>query len=172
MHAALLRVLLFLAAVLPAALPTAAQQADGTPQDKAAIQAIVKDEQDAWNRGDATAFAAHFAADGSFTNIVGMQTYGRAPFEKQHALIFSTIYKGSYNELSIGKLHFLRPDVAIVDVDALLSKITTLAPGSALFPDGALHTKLQLVLSKEQGTWQIDAFHNVPVNPKASGPPK
>ncbi len=174
MHAPLRTSVLFLSAFLPTALSTACygQQADGATQDRAAIQAMVQDEQDAWNHGDAKAFSAHFAADGSFTNIAGMQTYGRESFEKQHAFIFSTRYKGSYNELHIGKLHFVRPDVAIVDLDTTLAKISTLSPGAVLFPDGALHTKMQLVLSKENGAWQIDSFHNVMVNPNAAGPPK
>jgi uncharacterized protein (TIGR02246 family) len=139
------------------------------PQDRAAIQAIVSDEQEAWNRGDAKAFSAHFAPDGSFTNVVGVQTYGIAPFQKQHEYIFSTIYKGSHNEFTIGKLCFIRPDVAVADVDSVLSKTVSVPPGLALWPDGALHTKLQLVLSKENGAWQIDAFHNVAASPTQSG---
>ena len=156
------------------ALPFAgAQQSDGTAADRTAIAAIVQDEQEAWNRGDAKAFAAHFASDGSFTNIVGMQTYGVEPFTKQHERIFATIYKGSSNEFTLGKLRFIRPDVAVADVDSVLSKTAAVPPGVALGADGAVHTKLQLVLSKEHGVWQIDAFHNVVVNAAAAGgPPK
>ena len=58
--------LLCLVASLPLVAP--AQRTD----DTAAIQAIVQDEQNAWNHGDAKAFASHFASDGSFTNIVGI----------------------------------------------------------------------------------------------------
>ncbi len=141
--------------------------------DKAAIQAIVHDEQDAWNRGDAKAFAAHFAADGSFTNVVGMQSYGVAPFLKQHERIFSTIYKGSHNDFTLGALRFIRPDVAIADVDSVLTNTVSAPPGILRGADGGIHTRLQLVLSKENGTWQIDAFHNVAVNPSVGdGPPK
>lgn len=156
--------------LLPVLLPLSlhAQQAE----DKAAIQAIVQDLQVAWNRGDANAFASHFASDGSFTNVVGMQTYGSAPFLKQHERIFATIYKGSHNESTLGTLRFLRPDVAIADVEAVLTKTTSVPPGIALGSDGALHTKLQLVLSKEHGVWQIDAFHNVAVNPAVAEIPK
>ena len=163
MHVALRSSLLVLSSTLPIALP-AQQQAD-----RAAIQAIVQNESDAWNRGDAKAFAAPFAEDGSFTNIVGMQTYGRAPFEKQHQLIFATIYKGSHNELTLSHLKFVRPDVAVADINGVLSKISSTPPGTPLFPDGSVHVKLQLVLSKEHGGWQIDSFHNVTVNPKAAG---
>ncbi len=172
MHPVLRTSAVFLFAALP--LAGRAQSTRDEVADKAAIQAIVQSEQDSWNCGDADAFSAHFAPDGSFTNIVGMQTYGRAPFQKQHAYIFSTIYKGSHNELTIGTLRFLRPDVAVADIDGVLSKIVRVPPGSPLFPDGSMHVKLQLVLSKENGTWQIDAFHNVVVNPAlaAGGPPK
>ncbi len=140
--------------------------------DQAAIQSIVQEEQEAWNRGDAQAFAAHFAPDGSFTNIVGMQTYGVEPFLKQHEHIFSTIYKGSHNELKLGRTQFIRPDVAVADVDSVLSHFVSVPPGTPLGPDGAVHTRLQLVLSKENGKWRIDAFHNVVLNPAfAAGPP-
>ncbi len=165
MNATLRSSILLLSALLP--LAAHAQQND----DKAAIQAIVQDEQDAWNRGDAKAFASHFAGDGSFTNIVGMQTYGLEPFLKQHERIFATIYKGSHNEFTLGILRFVRPDVAVADVDSVLSKTVSVPPGVVLGPDGAMHTRLQLVLSKEHGVWQIDAFHNVAVNP-AAGPPR
>ena len=142
--------------------------------DKAAIQAIVQDEQDAWNRGDAHAFAAHFAPDGSFTNIIGMQTYGIEPFFKQHEHIFATIYKGSHNELKLGRTQFIRPDVAVADVDSVLSHFVSVPPGTPLGNDGAVHTRLQLVLSKENGQWRIDAFHNVVLNEALAnaGPPR
>lgn len=167
MQTALRVLLLLLCAAFP--ITTTAQQ----DADRAAIQHIVQDEQDAWNRGDAAAFSAHFADNGSFTNIVGMQTYGRAAFQAQHQYILSTIYKGSHNELTLGKVNFVRPDVAIADVDGVLSKMVHVPAGSPTFPDGSMHVKLQLVLSKENGTWQIDSFHNVTVNPAmAGGPPK
>ena len=140
--------------------------------DKAAIQAIVQDEQDAWNRGDAKAFAAHFAPDGSFTNVVGMQAYGIAPFIKQHERIFSTIYKGSHNAMTLGNLRFVRPDVAVADIDSVVTNAVSVPPGTEREPDGSLHSKLQLVLSRENGTWGIVAFHNVAVNPAVAGPPR
>ena len=148
----------------------ATSQQEGS--EKAAIQAIVQDEQEAWNRGDAQAFDSHFATDGSFTNIVGLQTYGSVPFLKQHERIFSTIYKGSHNELTLGNVRFVRPDVAVADVDSVVTKAVSVPAGIALGADGAVHTRLQLVLSKEHGVWQIDAFHNVAVNAAYASPPR
>ena len=74
--------------------------------------------------------------------------------------------------MTLGKLRFLRADVAVADVDSVVTNAVSLPPGTAVGADGALHTKLQLVLSKENGAWRIDAFHNVAVNPAATNPPR
>ena len=46
-------------------------QAQGNP-DQAAVEAVVASLDAAWAKGDADAFAAHFASDGGFTNVLGM----------------------------------------------------------------------------------------------------
>ena len=97
--------------------------------DTAAIEAFVAGLSDSWNRGDARAFSARFAADGSFTNVLGIVAYGRKIFELRHTEIFSTIYKGSRLQQSIGKLRFIRPAVAVVDVDAAVTGYVRLPPG-------------------------------------------
>jgi uncharacterized protein (TIGR02246 family) len=154
----------FCVAVLFASLATAVAQAQ-SKEDEAQIQAIVNGQTDAWNRGDAEAFASHYAEDGSFTNVIGQQLYGKPAFVAQHARIFSTIYKGSHNSFSIGKIKFLRPDVAVVDIDGVLSGANRLPPGMKAAEDGSLHVKLQEVMTKEKGDWWIAAFHNVGVYP-------
>ena len=133
--------------------------------DSRAIEALVAELTDAWNRGDARAFSARFAADGSFTNVLGIVAYGREIFELRHAEIFRTIYQGSVLQQSIGRLYFIRPDVAVVDVDATVSGYPRLPPGAQAANDGALRAKLQLVVTREDSEWWIAAFHNVDVKP-------
>ncbi len=134
---------------------------------------MVQSETDAWNRGDAEAFGAHYAENGEFTNVIGQQLYGRKAFVAQHARIFSTIYKGSHNVFSVSKITFLRPDVALVDIDGALTGATRLPPGVQTSEDGTVHVKLLEVMTKEKGTWWIAAFHNVAVTPlPPGGPPK
>lgn len=141
--------------------------------DEAAIRLIVQTEADAWNRGDAQAFAAHYAENGDFTNVIGQQLYGREAFIAQHARIFSTIYKGSHNDFSVSKITFLRPDVALVDIDGVLSGALRLPPGVKAYDDGSIHVKLLEVMTKEKGNWSIAAFHNVAIVPLPPGaPPK
>jgi hypothetical protein len=49
------------------------------------------------------------------------------------------------------KIKFLRPDVAVLDIDGTLSGATRLAPGLKAHDDGSLHMKLQEVMEKENG---------------------
>ena len=151
---------------------TFAGVAQSRREDEVQIRAIVQSEEDAWNRGDAEGFGAHYAEDGSFTNVIGQQLYGRKAFIAQHAGIFSTIYKGSHTSFAASRITFLRPDVALVEIDGALSGANRLPPGLKADTDGVLHVKLQEVMTKEKGVWWIAAFHNVAVYPlPAGGPP-
>jgi uncharacterized protein (TIGR02246 family) len=116
----------------------------------------------AWNHGNAKAYSERFAEDGSFTNVLGTVYYGHEAFEKRHAAIFDTVFKGSTLQSTIAKLRFIRPDVAIADVDAAVTNAHQL-PGIPPPADGVMRTKLQMVFVKEKGAWWITAYHNVAV---------
>jgi hypothetical protein len=65
MKTALVLVMVFLSTMLVA---------QGGP-DEMAVRKIIHEQVAAWNKGDAEAYSRHFAADGTFTNIVGMFVY-------------------------------------------------------------------------------------------------
>jgi hypothetical protein len=67
----LLQVLSLVLLSLPLAV-----RAQTPADDEAQIRAIVQSETDAWNRGDAEAFGAHYAENGSFTNVIGQDFMG------------------------------------------------------------------------------------------------
>lgn len=138
--------------------------------ERTAIEAIIESQRLAWNRGDARAFAAAFLPDGCFVNVFGMLSYGREIFEAQHAKIFSTVYQGSSVKLPIRRCHFLRPDVALVDVDAELNSHKGVPPGLRTEPDGVIRTRLQEVLVKDNGVWMVASFHNVDIKPGMPSP--
>jgi uncharacterized protein (TIGR02246 family) len=138
---------------------------------RSAIASLIELQTDAWNRGDASAFAQAFLPDGCFVNILGSLSYGREPFEMQHAKIFSTVYKGSLVKLPIRRICFLRHDVALVDIDAELSGYKGLPPGLRTEDDGILRTRLQEVLVNEAGGWMVASFHNVDIKPGFAGSP-
>lgn len=136
--------------------------------DAHAIEALVATETEAWNAGDAWAFAQRFAPDGSFTNVLGTVVYGREAFEQGHAEIFKTIFSGSVLKQSITASRFVRPDVAVVDVSTEMTGYKKVPPGVAIEDDGILRTRLQMVLVKQGEEWLISAYHNVSLMP----PPK
>ncbi len=134
-------------------------------QDENGIRAMITAQTEAWNRGDAKAYSKFFHEDGSFTNIMGTTSFGRQGFESRHEELFATIYKGSNLKLTIKRLKFLRPDVALADIEAKLDGYSKLPPGIRTEPDGILRTRLQQVLIYENGMWGIAAFHNVDLKP-------
>ncbi len=140
--------------------------------DRAAIEAIVAEQDAAWRAGDAAAFSGRVADDVVFTNVVGMFAIGRAPFEEIHAHIFATFYKGSKLSQSIANIAWIRPDVAIVDTLTEVTGFGALPPGAEAI-DGALRTRLEQVMVRNDGVWSVASFHNVPINPRAlpGGPP-
>ncbi|MGH7937117.1 MAG: SgcJ/EcaC family oxidoreductase [Bryobacteraceae bacterium] len=135
-----------------------------TPNDEESrIRQIVAEQVQAWNIGDAKAFALRFAEDGSFTNIRGSVFYGHRAFEERHAKIFSTFFKGSKLAMSVTRIRFLRPDVAIADVAAEVSELHGTPPGIKTGADAHIHTRLQEIFVKNRGEWEIAAYHNVDV---------
>ncbi len=105
-------------------------------QDENGIRAMITAQTEAWNRGDAKAYSKFFHEDGSFTNIMGTTSFGRQGFESRHEELFATIYKGSNLKLTIKRLKFLRPDVALADIEAKLDGYSKLPPESARNPMG------------------------------------
>jgi uncharacterized protein (TIGR02246 family) len=137
--------------------------------DQLSIERLLASLGDAWARGDAGAYASRFADDGTFTNVLGMFFRGRDEFRERHDAVFKTVFKGSTLALQIAALRFIRPDVAIADIDAEVRGFTALAGGYTAMPDGSVRTRLLMVLVREHGDWWISAYHNVAVAPP---PPK
>ena len=131
--------------------------------DEAQIRAIVEEQVSAWNVGDAVAFSKSFAENGSFTNIRGTVFYGHKAFEDRHREIFTGFFKGSKLAMSITRIRFVRPDVAIVDLATELSNLSGAPPGVRPNAAGRILTRLQQVFVKNSGVWQVESYHNVDV---------
>lgn len=84
---------------------------------------------DAWNHADAGSYSRRFAEDSGFTNVVEAVYYGRESFQQQHTEILNSIYKGSVLNQTMGKTRFIRPGVAIVDINVELTDYQKLPPG-------------------------------------------
>jgi uncharacterized protein (TIGR02246 family) len=133
------------------------------PPGDAEIRAIVAEQVTAWNAGDAKAFSERFAKDGSFTNIRGTVFYGYQAFLDRHVEIFDGFFKGSRLEMTVSRIRYVRPDVAIVDLETKITDLKGHPPGVLPGPDGAIHTRLQQVYVKTRGRWWMESYHNVDV---------
>jgi uncharacterized protein (TIGR02246 family) len=142
--------------VVPVADPVAAAE-------EASIRKVIDAEEDAWNRGDAKAFAARFQEDGAFTDVFGAVSHTRAELEKRQVEFFTSLFKGSRLALKVRKVRFLRPDVAIVEIDTEVSGFRKLPPVVYVDAEKVLRTRLQQVMAKTGTNWMVAAFHNVDV---------
>ena len=129
--------------------------------DQRQIEQLIGELTDAWNRGDAKAYGARYLADGTFTNANGSFYVGRDEFDRRHEEIFRGVLRDTRLAMTIKKLRFVRPDVAIVDADTGISGAPLRPLGVDVGPDGLLRSCLLMVLVKERGAWWIAAYHNV-----------
>jgi uncharacterized protein (TIGR02246 family) len=124
-----------------------------TEQDRKAIESIVAEMEKAWNAGDGSAFARHFAEDADFVNVFGFHGKGRKAIADAHDRILSTVYKGSVNRYVVRQARMLAPGVALAHIRATLD--VPIGP-----PSGRLEALPSGVFVCDTGEWKIAAFHN------------
>jgi uncharacterized protein (TIGR02246 family) len=119
--------------------------------DEGEIQTLIDTLTDAWKRGDAKAYGARLMPEATFTNVNGEFYVGREAFDRRHAEVFSGVFRGTTLAMTINKLRFVRPDVAIADIDTELSGAQLRPQGVAVGPDGVLRSRLLMALVKAPG---------------------
>ena len=140
--------------------------------DEAAIRGILQEEVTAWNKGDAQTYSKHFAADGTFTNILGMFFTGHQAFLDRHEEIFKGVFRGTVLRQDVVSLKFVRPDTAVVETLTWISGFSPSGspPGTHTDAKGRLRTRLLQVMVKDPDGWKIAVYHNVDVKPTVTAP--
>ena len=140
-----------------------------SPEDEKAISAIIDEFVATWNRRDAAAWAAQFAVDSDHINVVGMLFEGQDENHRRHAEIFAGMFKNSTLQHHIRRLRFLSPEIALVDLDSVMSIVGPLPPAftaiSQRNADGAavMRSRMRHVMTKADGRWTIVASQNSPI---------
>src|SRR4029077_60262 len=98
-----LRLVLALILGVASPLESAAQQSDVS-----AVREVQMQQAQAWNRHDATAYAALFTADGDVVNVLGWWWRGRAEIESKLKDAFAWVFRDS--TLTFGEV-----DVRLLD---------------------------------------------------------
>jgi uncharacterized protein (TIGR02246 family) len=130
---------------------TNSSEADMPAADDTEIQRLIGELTDAWKRGDAKAYGARFLSDATFTNVNGEFYVGREAFDRRHAEVFGGVFRYTALAMTINKLRFIRPDVAIADIDTEVSGSRLRPQGVAVGPDGVLRSRLLMALVNERG---------------------
>jgi uncharacterized protein (TIGR02246 family) len=116
--------------------------------DEAAVRAVEEAYDSAWDAGDIGAILELLTEGVVITNPYGETTTGRDEVERFFATLFSGVAKGSRHSSQIRAVHFVTPDVALVDAEAVISDF---GPG----PEPVRHSFTD-VLVRTAGGWRID----------------
>jgi uncharacterized protein (TIGR02246 family) len=131
---------------------------------EAAIRQLLQNMQDAQNTKNGELFASAFAQEHDYIAINGIFLPNQTP--QDNARIHQRLYDestssvaGKYGEvevrLEVCKIRFLTPRVAVVHIRSEFR-----LKGD---PDKMTKNIITSVMHKQQGRWEIVAFHNAPV---------
>ena len=115
-----------------------------------AVDQLLGEITAAWKAGDARAYGASYGQDGTFTNTDGTVDLGRDDVVRTAGKAFQGVLAGTTLSLVVRKLRLVRPDVAVVDIDARVAGL----------PGGEVRISQLLVLAEENDRWWITAQHN------------
>ncbi|WP_114227340.1 MULTISPECIES: SgcJ/EcaC family oxidoreductase [Sphingomonas] len=120
---------------------------------RADADALCASMEDAWNAGDGAGWAASFAEDADFVNVLGQHARGRAAIGAGHQEIFDGIYRGSRNRMAVEDLRALDDRISLMHVSATLD-----VPGG---PMAGTHRALMSIVVDGSGSKPlIVALHN------------
>ena len=137
---------------------SAAHSKDATANVKSAVASLAE----SWNRHDMTAFAAAFAENADFVNVIGMHWHGRQEIEAKHTVTHRTIFRNSTLQIIDQSVRFLSPSIALAHVSTELKGAESLRERVA--PE-TRRSLLTCVLVKEADRWLITAAHNTDIVP-------
>jgi uncharacterized protein (TIGR02246 family) len=119
--------------------------------DRTAVTAVLDSLADAWGRGDADAYGAHFTEDATYVTFVGTRYQGREDIAASHRALFEKFLKGTHLAHEVLDVRFLGADVAVVSTSG--DTYQGARPGKP--------AKVQTyTLVRDGGRWLVAAFHN------------
>ena len=117
------------------------------------IQDLIAALEAAWNRGDATAFAACFDTHAEFGHIMDGAVCGRAAIAEGHAALFAGVYAVSVVTYRVAEVRPMGDWAVAVDLDQHLAFEIA---GQAF----EVRSRPQLVVRRDGEAWTIGAFTN------------
>lgn len=154
-----LGVLVAVAGVLTSAAAVDAAPRPAHGNDQAAFDQLRHQQEDAWARADAAAFAATFTGDGDMVTFNGDHLHGREHITNRMQHYFDAYLQGTRLLMLSEQLRYVEPDIAII-----------VRTGCVLWDDQITCTDEALsvntnVFVKRHGRWLQTSFQNTRIRP-------
>jgi uncharacterized protein (TIGR02246 family) len=124
--------------------------------DVTCVNALVEHLEQAWNRGDADAFAAPFTEGADFVDANGVHVEGRANIAYALESGFHSIYRGSTVEFQLIRMRVIGEGVAVGHLREFLY-----VPQGQLW--GGHDSARMLVLVRTDGRWKVAAMQSTAI---------
>ena len=141
-------------------------ESNAQTSDVSAVRKLQAQQAEAWNRHDAAAYAALFAADGDVVNVLGWWWRGRTEIESKLTDAFAWVFRDSTLTITDVQVRILDPLTAVAHVRWLLDG-AKVPPGAPEPPRQGIQLQ---VLRKEAGRWKIVSFQNTNSLPETPFP--
>ncbi|WP_025272252.1 SgcJ/EcaC family oxidoreductase [Haloglycomyces albus] len=130
-------------------------------EEKNEIRAGLERLAEAWNQGDATAYADEFTADADYITFFGQRFRGRKAIEESHRYLFEGPLKGSrMDDAGETNIKMLSPDVAVV----ISTGGVEVDVGAGVPPERESIVSFTAVRDGEH--WKFASFHNTRRSPR------
>jgi uncharacterized protein (TIGR02246 family) len=129
------------------------------PVDESAIRDLLQRLGEAWDRGDADAYASLFTEDADYAVFDGTHLKGRQEISDTHRPLFERFMKGSCLFTESSSMRFLSPDVALIHSKGAVLRTRQKHPSSR-----RLSVQTMVAVRGEEG-WRFVAFQNTRYRP-------
>jgi uncharacterized protein (TIGR02246 family) len=133
----------------------AARMATVPPAAQQEILSLLHVWEASWASMDGNAYGANYAEDAHFINPLGGMLSGRQAIAATHVFLFNGPFAGSVQTGQLRRIVPLTGNLAIVDLDVLLTGYVALPPGLVETAPGELATRGRLVVGKNGPRWEI-----------------
>ena len=110
-----MRTIWILAMMLSAAVAVRADDVAKQKADDAAIRELYVEYDSAWNKGSLAALSMVWTDDAVHVEPDGRSVQGRAAIKAAFEARFAGDLKDTHSQQTVGDVHFVTPDVAVVD---------------------------------------------------------
>ena len=141
------------------AAPTVVESADGRHRDLAALRQLRDQQEDAWARGDGTAYAAIHTLDADVVTFSGDHLRTRSGIATGMQRYFDTYLQGTRLTTVTEQVRFPQPDLAVI-----VRTGCVLWPGDVTCTEEALSINTNVAV-KQHGKWLFTSFQNTRVRP-------